>query len=239
LKECELLGGGARPQLELIALAARGRVVPVCPEVAGGLPVPRPPAEIVGGDGDDVLDGRARVVTVAGEDVTAAYLRGAECALAVVQRYSITTAILKQHSPSCGSTGIYDGTHSGRLRAGQGVTAALLRRHGVTIWSEEDLGSSTALQHAERETQSVITIGVKIALSRSKPLSRGRLRRDLPREPAPGTGARSSGGPTCHFCRNAQLRLKGKKSHHASCSGIFERDDVIEEIGTVGIIGPQ
>jgi uncharacterized protein YbbK (DUF523 family) len=129
--------GGAHPQSELIALAARGLVVPICPEVAGGLPAPRPPAEIVGGDGDDVLDGQARVVTVEGEDVTAAYLRGAECALATARRHGITTAILKQRSPSCGSACIYDGTHSGYLVTGQGVTAALLRRHGVTVWSEE------------------------------------------------------------------------------------------------------
>jgi uncharacterized protein YbbK (DUF523 family) len=132
--------GRSRPQGELIALATRGRVVPVCPEVAGGLPVPRPPAEIVGGDGNDVLNGRARVVTVEGEDVTAAYLRGAECALATAQRCGITTAVLKQRSPSCGVSRIYDGTHSGRLRVGQGVTVALLRRHGMTVWSEEDRG---------------------------------------------------------------------------------------------------
>ncbi len=132
--------GRSHPQGELIALATRGRVVPVCPEVAGGLPVPRPPAEIVDGDGDDVLDGRARVVTVEGEDVTGAYLRGAECALAAARRCSITMAILKQRSPSCGVSRIYDGTHSGRLRVGQGVTAALLRRHGMTVWSEEDRG---------------------------------------------------------------------------------------------------
>jgi len=132
--------GNTHPQAELIALAAQGRVVPLCPEVAGGLGVPRPPAEIKGGDGEDVLDGRARVMTAAGEDVTAAYLRGAECALTVVRRYGITTAILKQRSPSCGSTCIYDGTHSGKLKAGRGVTAALLRRHDVTVWAEEDLG---------------------------------------------------------------------------------------------------
>jgi len=130
--------GGARVQDELVALAARGRVVPVCPEVAGGMPIPRLPAEIVGGDGDDVLDGRARVVTISGQDVSAAFLRGAECALAIVQRYAITRAILKQRSPSCGSTYIYDGTHSGRLMAGSGVTAALLRRHGVVVYSEQD-----------------------------------------------------------------------------------------------------
>ena len=131
--------GEARLQAGLVALTAQGRVVPVCPEVAGGMGIPREPAEIVGGDGDDVLDGQARVVTVAGVDVTEAYLRGAECALEVVKQHNITRAILKQRSPSCGSTHVYDGTHSGRLRAGQGVTAALLRRHGVTVWSEDDL----------------------------------------------------------------------------------------------------
>ena len=131
--------GGARPQEKLVALAAQGRVVPVCPEMAGGLPTPRPSAEIVGGDGDDVLDGHAQVVTVAGEDVTGAFLRGAEYALAVVQRYAITAAILKQRSPSCGSATICDGSHGGQLRDGLGVTTALLRRHGVIVWSEDDL----------------------------------------------------------------------------------------------------
>jgi len=133
--------GGAHPQAEMVALAARGQVVPVCPEVAGGLGIPRPPAEIVGGDGGDVLDGRARVVTRAGEDVTTAYLRGAELALAAAERYGVAAAILKQRSPSCGSGSIYDGTHSGRLEPGMGVTAALLRRHGIAIWSEKDLGT--------------------------------------------------------------------------------------------------
>ena len=133
--------GGARIQDELVALAARGQVVPVCPEAASGMAIPRPPAEIIGGDGDDVLNGRARVVTISGEDVTVAFLHGAECALAIVQRYAITRAILKQRSPSCGSTHIYDGTHSGRLRAGAGVTAALLRRHGVVVYSEQDAAS--------------------------------------------------------------------------------------------------
>jgi len=116
--------GSDHPEPELLALAARGWVVPVCPEVAGGLGIPRPPAEIMGGDGGDVLDGRAQVLTVAGEDVTAAYLRGAEQALSATQRYAITTAILRERSPSCGSGCIYDGTHAGKLRKGQGVTAA-------------------------------------------------------------------------------------------------------------------
>ncbi len=79
------------------------------------------------------------MVTAAGEEVTAAYLRGAELALATAQRSDITVAILRQRSPSCGSTCIYDGTHSGSLKAAQGVTAALLRRHRIAVYSEEDL----------------------------------------------------------------------------------------------------
>ncbi len=124
---------------DLLALAAHGQVVPICPEVAGGLAIPRPTAEIVGGDGGDVLDGHARVMTIAGDDVTAAFLRGAERALAVARQHGIATAILKQRSPSCGSACIYDGTHGGTLKAGQGVTAALLRRHGVEVLPEEAL----------------------------------------------------------------------------------------------------
>jgi uncharacterized protein YbbK (DUF523 family) len=123
----------------LLPLVARGQAVPICPEVAGGLPVPRPTAEIVGGDGSDVLDGCARVMTIAGDDVTAAFLGGAECALAVTRQHAISAAILRQRSPSCGSACIYDGTHSGTVRTGQGVTAALLRRHNVTVYAEDDL----------------------------------------------------------------------------------------------------
>ncbi|MFL7791765.1 MAG: DUF523 domain-containing protein [Anaerolineae bacterium] len=131
--------GQGRPVDNLLSLAACGQVVPICPEVAGGLPIPRPAVEIVGGDGGDVLDGLARVVTEAGADVTWAFLHGAERALAVAQQYGITTAILRQCSPSCGSACIYDGTHSGTLITGQGVTTAFLRRHGVEVFAEADV----------------------------------------------------------------------------------------------------
>jgi len=130
--------GEGRTVAELIAMAVQGRVVPICPEVAGGLPVPRPPAEIVGGSGEDVLEGRAQVVTVDGQDVTDAFLRGARIALETARRFGIRTAVLKSHSPSCGCCRIYDGTHSGRLVPGQGVTAALLRREGIEVLSEEE-----------------------------------------------------------------------------------------------------
>jgi uncharacterized protein YbbK (DUF523 family) len=131
--------GRGRLAPELSALASHVPVVSVCPEVAGGLSIPRPTAEIVDGDGEDVLEGRARVVTAVGDDVTDAFLHGAERALAIVRRHAISIAILRQRSPSCGSACIYDGTHSGTLREGPGVTAALLRRHGVEILTEGDI----------------------------------------------------------------------------------------------------
>ncbi|GGM41843.1 hypothetical protein GCM10012275_11020 [Longimycelium tulufanense] len=115
------------------AAAERDEAVPVCPELLGGLRTPRRPAEIDGGDGDDVLDGRARVVDDEGTDVTAEYVAGAHRALEIARRHGADVAVLHDRSPSCGSDAIYDGTFTGRTTSGQGVTAALLRRHGITV----------------------------------------------------------------------------------------------------------
>jgi uncharacterized protein YbbK (DUF523 family) len=111
------------------------QLIPVCPEESGGLSTPRPPAEIVGGDGDAVLDGKAKVMTADGTDVTEAYLRGAHHALEMAQSHGATHVILKARSPSCGCDTIYDGTFSGTLTSGDGVTTALLKRHGITVTS--------------------------------------------------------------------------------------------------------
>ena len=110
----------------------------VCPETMGYLPVPRTPAEIKGGGGNDVLDGRARVVTTQGDDVTGAYLSGAWACWELARLNRVKLAILKSHSPSCGCDGIYDGSFSRRLLPGDGVTAALLRRNGVKLITEKD-----------------------------------------------------------------------------------------------------
>ena len=118
---------------------AEGRVVPLCPEVAGGLPTPRPAAEIPGGQGGAVLDGGAQVITVSGEDVSAAFLAGAQQALALVRRHGIRVAVLKAGSPSCGNRLTYDGTFAGVKVPGEGVTTALLRREGVLVFSELEL----------------------------------------------------------------------------------------------------
>ncbi|TXD37156.1 DUF523 domain-containing protein [Lujinxingia vulgaris] len=119
-----------------------GRVVMVCPEVSGGLGVPRPPAELVGGDGEAFWRGEARVVTRDGEDVSAAFARGAEVALELAQRHGVCAAVLKARSPSCGGAAVYDGSFEGRLVAGQGVSAALLRRAGIQVFSEEELDAA-------------------------------------------------------------------------------------------------
>ena len=117
-------------------LVAEGRAILVCPEEDGGLGTPRPPAEIAGGDGHDVLDGRAKVVTKSGRDVTAQYVRGAELALAVARETGAETAILKSRSPSCGKGCIYDGSFSRTLADGDGVTTALLASEGIRIRTE-------------------------------------------------------------------------------------------------------
>lgn len=128
--------GRSKTDGDVAARVERGEAVAVCPEVAGGLGTPRRPAEIVGGDGGDVLDGRARVVDDTGRDVTDAHLAGAAEAVRAAEEAGVEAAILKDGSPSCGSSQRYDGTFSGTRRPGQGVTAAALRRAGVAVRSE-------------------------------------------------------------------------------------------------------
>ncbi|GHJ34021.1 hypothetical protein TPA0910_84540 [Streptomyces hygroscopicus subsp. sporocinereus] len=116
--------------------AAAGRaVVAFCPEVAGGLATPRRPAELVGGDGHDVLDGTARVVEDTGRDVTEAFVAGARRALAAARQAGCTEALLMPRSPSCGRGVVYDGSFAGELVPGDGVTAALLERNGIAVRS--------------------------------------------------------------------------------------------------------
>ena len=116
----------SRPQPWIAALAERHTLVPVCPEQLGGLSTPRPPAERCG----------VRVVTREGGDVTAQYRRGAEEALRLCRLLGCDTALLKERSPSCGSGAIYDGTFTGTVTAGDGVTAELLRKNGIPVYGE-------------------------------------------------------------------------------------------------------
>ena len=132
-------GGASGPYGQLARWQDEGRIIALCPEVAGGLPTPRAPAEIPGGQGLDVLNGKAPVITSEGEDVTAAFMDGAQQALALVNRHGIRVAIRKANSPSCGNVQTYDGSFSGVKVEGQGVTAALLAGAGVQVFSELQL----------------------------------------------------------------------------------------------------
>lgn len=116
-----------------------GKFIPICPEQLGGLPTPRVPAEIVGGSGEDVIFGPARVKNAHGEDWTSEFIQGAQEALKAARLFSVKAAILKERSPSCGVHCIYDGTFNRRLISGPGVTAALLYHHQLPLYSEEDL----------------------------------------------------------------------------------------------------
>jgi uncharacterized protein YbbK (DUF523 family) len=137
-------GGASGPFDQLQQWIDEGRVVPLCPEIAGGLPTPRAAAEIPGGQGGGVLDGHASVITTEGEDVSAQFLSGAYQALELVQLHGIRIALLKANSPSCGNLLTYDGTFSGVKISGEGVTAALLKRHGVRVFSELELPEAAA-----------------------------------------------------------------------------------------------
>jgi uncharacterized protein YbbK (DUF523 family) len=127
-------GGDARLDDPILARwREEGRLVPLCPEVTGGLTTPRPAAEVV------VTSEGRRVLTAVGQDVTLAFERGAEAAANLCAAHDIRIAILKDRSPSCGGGEIYDGSFTGRRIHGEGVTAARLRGIGVRIFTEDEL----------------------------------------------------------------------------------------------------
>ena len=127
---CKYSGGNnALPVETLEMLRMKYRLIPVCPEVMGGLPTPRTPSERRG----------ERVVTRDGRDVTAEYEKGAEHALRLAERYGCRAALLKSRSPSCGSGEIYDGSFTGRTVPGQGVTAEALTAAGIAVYDENAL----------------------------------------------------------------------------------------------------
>ena len=107
--------------------------IPLCPEQLGGLPTPRNRAEIVGGDGFDVLEGKARVIDSFGIDVTEEFIRGAKEVLKIINMFDIKKAILKEVSPSCGINFI---SCKDKSVSGIGVTSAILKNSGIEIISE-------------------------------------------------------------------------------------------------------
>jgi len=135
--ECRY-NGGHKENASIRELVKSGRAFPVCPEQMGGLQIPRPPAQIMGGDGEDVLSGHAKVVDSKGKDVTENFIKGAFQVLKLARMLDCGKAILKEKSPSCGTGKIYDGSFEGKLREGKGVTAALLAQEGIEVVNEND-----------------------------------------------------------------------------------------------------
>jgi uncharacterized protein YbbK (DUF523 family) len=123
-------------------LIEENKAIPVCPELLGGFSTPREPAEIIGGNGEDVLDGKAKVVEKTGRDVTELYIKGAYNTLKKAKDVNATVVVLKEYSPSCGSSMIYNGKFKGEKIAGNGVTTALLKRNGLRVISEEQFADN-------------------------------------------------------------------------------------------------
>ncbi|GAA0449185.1 DUF523 domain-containing protein [Agaribacter marinus] len=124
---------------KLSKLIEENKAIPVCPELLGGFSTPREPAEIIGGNGEDVLDGKAKVVEKSGRDVTELYIKGAYSTLKKAKAVNATVVVLKEYSPSCGNSMIYNGEFMGEKITGNGVTTALLKRNGLRVISEEQL----------------------------------------------------------------------------------------------------
>ena len=129
--------GGDVPLLDPVFLKWKkeGRLVPICPEVFGGLPTPRPDAQR---RGDGVFTGD-------GSNVTEVFRRGAEEALRLAREEDVCFCIMKADSPSCGSKEIYDGTFSGNKRPGSGLAAEMLKAAGFIVFDETDMEASAAL----------------------------------------------------------------------------------------------
>ncbi len=125
--------GEAREDKRVKQMYERGELRAVCPEQLAGLRAPRCPSEIAGGDGNDVLEGRARVAARDGGELTRQFIEGAQKTLEIALACGARRAYLKSKSPSCGCGRIYDGTFSGKLRNGDGVAAALLKKHGIEV----------------------------------------------------------------------------------------------------------
>lgn len=129
--------GSSNANTLLLAYCHRGKFIPVCPEQLGGLPTPRKPVELSGMTGQAVLRGEGKAITEEGCDCTEEFVRGAEQLVKIVRLWGVTASILKERSPSCGSSYIYDGSFSHTVMPGEGVAAALLRQHGIPVYSEQ------------------------------------------------------------------------------------------------------
>ena len=121
--------GGNNYNEDVLSYISDKEVYLICPEVMGGLEIPRIPCEIV----------NTKVINANGEDKTQEYKKGASIALEIAKKHQIKKAILKAKSPSCGKNKIYDGSFSHTLTNGDGITASLLEKNGIEILDENDI----------------------------------------------------------------------------------------------------
>lgn len=120
-------------------LVETGEALPLCPEVLGGLPIPRKPCEII------QKEGGQRVISKDGRDVTEYFVKGADKVVKIAKILGVKKVILQSRSPSCGFGQIYDGTFSGKLISGKGITAQRLIEKGISIYNENNIGNQKNL----------------------------------------------------------------------------------------------
>lgn len=130
--------GGNNLNEEILKLLRKGEAVLICPEQLGGQATPRPAHEIFNAEGSDVLDGKACIKGPEGDDATEQFVKGAYEALKIAKECDAHVAILKARSPSCGCGEVYDGSFTGGIRKGNGVTAELFLRNGIKVYTEEN-----------------------------------------------------------------------------------------------------
>ena len=137
-KKCRY-DGSSRTILGIARLIKDHTLIDICPEIEGKLSCPREKNEILKGNGKDVLEGKAKVVSIKGKDNTKNFIEGAIKALNLVLEHNITVALLKSKSPSCGKYEVYNGCFNGRLSQGAGVTAQLLLQNNIKVFTEKEI----------------------------------------------------------------------------------------------------
>ncbi|MGI6363843.1 MAG: NAD(+) synthase [Bacillota bacterium] len=152
---CKYNGESNRNETVMAFLKGKDYIV-VCPEVEGGLAVPREPSEIIGGSGLQVLQGCASVLTRSGKDVSAIFRRGGRIAVDKALEFGARAAILKERSPSCGIRSVYDGSFQGSVVPGRGVAAAALASAGLLLFSEEALPEEGLMVDYQEVTAKIV-----------------------------------------------------------------------------------
>jgi len=131
--------GKTKPNEKIVELAKEEWLIPICPEQLGGMSTPRPPQQLQGCSGEDILDNNGTVKDEKGNDNSKGFIKGAQEVLKLAKLFNVEKAILKQRSPSCGCGSLHDGSFTGKLIKGNGVTTALLKRYGIKVIPDDEI----------------------------------------------------------------------------------------------------